>query len=525
MIQGGNQGGAAGRDWTKTRLVVFSQEDTFRFLVRTTFRQLHIAELLSTSVAADAQPLLAMKPDMVLVDLDIDSEEAFAFLNRVRSADSSPCPEVPVAVVANDRAHAHLDRARLLGIEGVVNKPISAQELAQRVAAIIRHPMRMPSGARPERPHIVLEKAAPPARPTAPSPAPSGGDVSVASPEAVKAELARLTARLGTSLGAPSGASGGGSGGGLTGGGRSGGSAAPIGLARPGGGGGGGGGGIETAPPRPTAGGGFGADDVAAAKKPKASTGLGDDDLAPPVAAKGPASLGDDDLAAALKPEVKPVKAKPAEPDAAAETAAKAKKAKKAKAEWQAELTEAGHAPRAGADVPAVDVTAAIVADHGKWLASQGAEGSRANFDGKDLAGADLTGTVLAGAGFRRADLSDAALAEARLDGADLRFASLSAADCAGAALGVAQLRHANLQLANLEGANLRGADLSGAKLRGARLAGADFSGAILVETDLRETDLSQVENLKQAQVDKALADRTTKLPGGVWLKGGDADA
>ena len=54
MMQTGIPQGANGPDWTKTKIMVFSQEDTFRFLVRTAFRQISIGDLLSTSVASDA---------------------------------------------------------------------------------------------------------------------------------------------------------------------------------------------------------------------------------------------------------------------------------------------------------------------------------------------------------------------------------------------------------------------------------------------------------------------------------------
>jgi uncharacterized protein YjbI with pentapeptide repeats len=134
-----------------------------------------------------------------------------------------------------------------------------------------------------------------------------------------------------------------------------------------------------------------------------------------------------------------------------------------------------------------------------------------------DLAGVDLSGAILANATFREVDLSDSCLAEARLDGSDFRYATLSAANLGGANLGVAALRHAKLNLSNLEGAVLRGTDLSGASLSGARTAGADFKGAVMMGADLRDADLSRVENLTQAQVDKTICDKATKLPPGVF--------
>ncbi len=492
-------------DWSAIRLVIYSQDDSFRFLARSTFRKLEAADVLSTSVAVDIPTFLARQPQLVVVDLDGDGEAGLAVLATVRAPATSPCPQASVLVVVKGGDKACLSRALALGVEGILPKPVSGHELMMRVDATLRRPQRLPAGpVAAARPKIVLVPA-PPAEP---------GSSGMVEGDAVKAEIARLTARLGVVVASPP---------------------PPPPPQRHGGGGGlvvgrsvptaakAAGGKLsaeDLAPAVPGKGGKLSADDLAPAAKPKGGK-LSADDLAPAVPGKGGKHSADDlapavgggreRLAQAAPPELRPP------PPAAADEAGR-KRAAKAKAEWQDSLQQAGHCERTGADVAALDVTA-IVAAHLEWLHSQGGRGQRANFEGMDLAGGDLSRTVLAGAGFRRADLSDATLAEARLDGADFRFATLSAADCGGAVLAVAQLRHADLRLANLEGASLRGADLSGARLGGARLAGADFDGATLVETDLREADLSQVENLRQAQLDKAAADRTTRLPAGLRLR------
>ncbi len=433
-------------DWHSRILLIFSQDDAFRFLVRSTFRKLALRDVLSTSIAADAATLLDRQPALVLVDLDGDPRQALMLVQRLRNQ-SSPCPLVPVMVVAMAGDTQFRPQALALGIEAMVAKPISPHELAHRVAVTIARPSRMRTEIAVARP------PSPIARPVAPAAVPP-------KPPTPSPSVRGFTAGAGRS--------GGGSG------------TTPM-MAR------------------------LRAEDVPA--KPPAQR-LGAEDLVAPVAPAAPSHWDEDDLAAPRRPTPRRDDVDSVPPFAKTS----------AKMEWQDGVAAAGHAIRAGKDVPALDV-AALVAEHGKWLHSQGAEGKRANFAGKDLAGAELAGMILAGAGFRHADLSDAALAECRLDGADFRHASLSAADCSRAVLGVAQLRHANLRLANLEGANLRGADLSGAQLGGARLAGADFTGAILVESDLRETDLSRVDNLTQSQLDRATADSTTRVPAGLWVR------
>ena len=95
---------------------------------------------------------------------------------------------------------------------------------------------------------------------------------------------------------------------------------------------------------------------------------------------------------------------------------------------------------------------AKIIAEHAKWLRSEGGA---------------------------RADLSFANLSFANLSGANLSFANLSRANLSGANLSRADLSFANLSGANLSGANLSFANLSGANLSGANLSRANLSFAV----------------------------------------------
>jgi hypothetical protein len=127
----------------------------------------------------------------------------------------------------------------------------------------------------------------------------------------------------------------------------------------------------------------------------------------------------------------------------------------------------------------------------------------------------------LAGAHLERADLW-----EAHLDGANLEGATLAGADLGGACLEKANLRGAHLEAAELNVTYLAGADLSEAHLEGAHLGGAhlknaDLTGAHLESADLWEAhvegaNLQAVKGLTQAQLERAVGDRATKLPDGL---------
>lgn len=106
-----------------------------------------------------------------------------------------------------------------------------------------------------------------------------------------------------------------------------------------------------------------------------------------------------------------------------------------------------------------------IVANHQKWLQTDGKKGELADLSNCDLRHLD----------FRGADLRSAILRNAELSGADLHELNLTSAD----------LCHAQLSDCNLQGAVLRECNLTGANLHNAQLAGSDLYGAILHRVDL----------------------------------------
>jgi hypothetical protein len=151
----------------------------------------------------------------------------------------------------------------------------------------------------------------------------------------------------------------------------------------------------------------------------------------------------------------------------------------------------------------------------------------------------------LSNASLRGAMLDELALSEAYLRRSDLRIAALSGANLRGSDLSEADLRGAQLINANLSGADLTDAnlvpydaqtparlsihnlkdeasssqkDLSRTRLRtrATKLTNTNLEGAILSGAILANTDLTQVRGLTQSQINQALGNKATKLPGGL---------
>jgi CheY-like chemotaxis protein len=126
--------------WKTVRVLLFSRDDAFRFLVRQTFRKLNVREILSTSVAADATPMMGQGPDIALLDPEGDVDMAQAFLQRVRAADA----DMPVLLIGASSEKEMLARFLPLGLEGVVPRRVSGHELTHRVSDTMKNPVRMP---------------------------------------------------------------------------------------------------------------------------------------------------------------------------------------------------------------------------------------------------------------------------------------------------------------------------------------------------------------------------------------------
>ena len=159
------------------------------------------------------------------------------------------------------------------------------------------------------------------------------------------------------------------------------------------------------------------------------------------------------------------------------------------------------------------------------------------DLSGADLSGSDLTLADLRGANLRRADLKRAILKNANLlpydedyperwswhklaQIDDLSKEKLRSSEPTPISIGQislprsqtpTSLKEAVLENARLHNAYLAGADLSDADLREAELDDAD-----LTKTNLRGADLTGVgaEHLSQEQIERAIGDDTTILPG-----------
>ena len=146
-----------------------------------------------------------------------------------------------------------------------------------------------------------------------------------------------------------------------------------------------------------------------------------------------------------------------------------------------------------------------VLAEHKKWLVSEGKEGKRANLRKTDLSGRDLQKTVLnkanlykaefVGSNLRKVEIENGNIQKANFYYANLQKANLSLsdfrkADLSNSNIWKGQLWKINLQKAELWSANLRKANLNDANLGKANLGIADIENSDLKGTNLQNANL-----------------------------------
>ena len=78
---------------------------------------------------------LAMRPDLVLMDLQLPGIDGTEALRRIRRA--TPGPAVPVVAVTASAMSSDRDAAARAGFDGFLEKPINARALPAQVASFL----------------------------------------------------------------------------------------------------------------------------------------------------------------------------------------------------------------------------------------------------------------------------------------------------------------------------------------------------------------------------------------------------
>lgn len=124
------------------RVIVVDANAHIRRLVITLLGALSIGDVAEARNAGAAESLMQEKaPDLVIIDWTGDPTEVVLFVHRIRRGELID-KRTPVLAFAASTHHAVLERAWEAGIDDVIAKPISAIEVIQRSASLIKEHRR-----------------------------------------------------------------------------------------------------------------------------------------------------------------------------------------------------------------------------------------------------------------------------------------------------------------------------------------------------------------------------------------------
>ncbi len=85
-----------------------------------------------------------IKPDLVISDVQMPEMDGFALCAAVRA--DSTLHATPFLLLTSLKDEASRQRGRLVGASAFLNKPVSVDELRERVRELLKLPVKSPSG-------------------------------------------------------------------------------------------------------------------------------------------------------------------------------------------------------------------------------------------------------------------------------------------------------------------------------------------------------------------------------------------
>lgn len=118
------------------KVLVIDASAHIRRLVSTLLGALAIRDVIEARSPRQAEAMMSLAPDLVIIDWTGDGTEALLFIHRIRRGEFG-ARNVPILALATTTHHAVLEQALEAGIDDVIVKPLSAFDLINRSAALL----------------------------------------------------------------------------------------------------------------------------------------------------------------------------------------------------------------------------------------------------------------------------------------------------------------------------------------------------------------------------------------------------
>jgi CheY-like chemotaxis protein len=128
-------------DISKVRFLIAEDNPFMRSILRMLLGAFGVHDLAEAKDGAEAyHKLRDTQPDIILVDWEMEPVNGIEFAKQVRKGGDSPDRFIPMIMITGHSEKARITEARDAGINEILNKPISATQLYQRIKSVIDRP-------------------------------------------------------------------------------------------------------------------------------------------------------------------------------------------------------------------------------------------------------------------------------------------------------------------------------------------------------------------------------------------------
>jgi CheY-like chemotaxis protein len=131
----------SGATFDTLKALIVEDNAHMRALLRALLTTIGVKDIYEAVDGTSAFDLLRLrKPDIVLSDLSMKPVDGIDFARAVRQSHDSPNPFVPIIMITGHTERHRVESARDVGVTEFLAKPITAQNLYQRIAEIVERP-------------------------------------------------------------------------------------------------------------------------------------------------------------------------------------------------------------------------------------------------------------------------------------------------------------------------------------------------------------------------------------------------
>ena len=125
----------------RLRVLLVDGSAHMRRLVSTILRGFGVVEIAELDTADQAWAKLRdINPDVVILDWVLEGMSGIEFAKRVRTAEESPNPHMPLIMLTGETRADHVREARDAGINEFLAKPVTPKALMARLCSVVENP-------------------------------------------------------------------------------------------------------------------------------------------------------------------------------------------------------------------------------------------------------------------------------------------------------------------------------------------------------------------------------------------------